>query len=45
METILQAILQTILLWFQPLNVSLFLVCLGLFLWLSSHAGDYGDKK
>ena len=45
METILQALGQTILQWLQPLNASLFLVCLGLFIWLSSHAGDYGQRK
>ena len=37
--------LETILLWFQPVNASLFLVALGLFLWLLARAGDYGEKK
>lgn len=38
-------VLETILMWFQPVNVSIFLVALGAFLWLLARAGDYGRGK
>ncbi len=38
-------VLETILMWFQPVNASIFLVALGVFLWLLARAEDYGSKK
>ena len=39
-EEQMDKVLETILLWFQPVNASLFLVALGLFLWLLARAGE-----
>jgi hypothetical protein len=38
-------VLETILAWFNPINASIFLVGLGVFLWLLARAGDYGRGK
>ncbi len=38
-------VLETILLWFNPIDLSVILVALGVFLWLLARAGDYGNKK
>jgi hypothetical protein len=35
----------TILSWFNPLYAGFFLVCLGIFIWLASRAGDHGYHK
>lgn len=34
----------TILAWFNPINASIFLVALGVFLWLLARAENYGRK-
>jgi nitrogen fixation-related uncharacterized protein len=38
-------VLETILAWLNPINLSVILVALGVFLWLLARAGDYGTKK
>ena len=35
----------TILSWFNPINAGVFLVCLGVFLWLATRAGDRDYRK
>lgn len=35
----------TILSWFNPINAGFFLLCLGVFIWLSSRADDHGFRK
>jgi hypothetical protein len=35
----------TILSWFNPINAGFFLLCLGVFIWLASRAGDQGYRK
>ena len=35
----------TLLTWFNPINAGFFLVCLGIFIWLSTRAADYGQRK
>jgi hypothetical protein len=35
----------TILSWFNPINAGFFLLCLGVFIWLASRAGDYGHRR
>ena len=35
----------TLLSWFNPINASFFLLCLGGFIWLAARAGDYYRRK
>jgi hypothetical protein len=41
----MEQILTTILAWFNPINVSILLVSLGVFLWLLSRAEGYNSRK
>jgi hypothetical protein len=34
-----------LLTWFNPINAGFFLLCLGVFIWLASKAGDYDRRK
>ena len=34
-----------LLLWLNPINLGIFLVCFGVFIWLASRTGYHDDRK